>query len=346
MDIKKAPIMRDFNYILIPVTKTDNPSEFNKVLMKYNKRNYKWLERTKSGGISCKGFRGAGIYLSATVWGAELIVIDYEGMFRLQFRNKIFEKEDNIDEDKLKITGKQALVKFYDELKKININLNDYAIENGEDVKKTIEKPLIGFANNKYKDIELENVHHIDINSSYPAGVKEYHPEFAPVIDKWYELKKQGHKEYKAYLNLMIGTMQSKFVHYRYADMSKYAIARNNEKIKNASKWLEDNGRKVILYNTDGIWFQGEPYPTNSENLGEFKQDHTNCKFRAKSGGAYEFIENGKYYPVLRGRTKLDEIMHRNDWSWGDIYLNDAENVKKYKLTFEKGLEVIYEKLG
>ena len=343
IELKRSPVTTKPNYILIPVTRTDKPEEFNEVLFEYRDRGYHDIVWTRSGGISIKNFRGPYFSLKLNTWGAEIIVIDYEGCFRLQFRNKVLD-DPNVDEVEKKITGTQALNKFYYELKDIGIDLNKYAINNGEEVKKDIEKPLIKLERQSFKEHTFTNVHHIDINSSYPSGVKEYHPEFAPVIDKWYKLKKDGNKEYKAYLNLMIGTMQSKYQNYRYADIAKYAIFRNNQKIRDMAKWLKDNGRVVLLYNTDGIWFMGDPYPYSSKQLGKFKQDHTNCTFRAKSDGAYEFIEDGKYYPVIRGRTKLDSIKPREEWEWGDIFNEDASKIKKYSVSLEEGVREIYEK--
>jgi hypothetical protein len=88
------------------------------------------------------------------------------------------------------------------------------------------------------------------------------------------------------------------------------------------SEKLEKSGRKILGYNTDGIWYQGEIYHAFGEGsaLGEWENDHCNCLFRSKSDGAYEFIEDGKYHPVVRGATRLDSIMDRENWKWGDIY--------------------------
>ena len=340
---KAKPTLKP-NYIKMPVTRTDSVDEFNAVLAHYRSLGYNKLDRTESGGISLATLRLPAINMTTNKWGVELIVGDCDGWFRLQFRNNLF---DDVDEKKLKITGKQALNKFYYCLQDIGIDLNDYAIPNGKMVKATIEKPLIQLDRQSFKDVIFTNAHHLDINSSYPAGVKEYHPEFGPVIDEWYKRKQAGHKEYKAYLNLMIGTMQSSYIGYKYADISKYAIGRNNQKIREMAQWLKDNGRVVLLYNTDGIWFTGDPYPEEpqSKELGAFKQDHTNCTFRAKSDGAYEFIEDGVYYPVLRGHTKLDEYLPRDKWKWGDIYQDDATMVKKYIVNFEEGIREVYEKL-
>ena len=85
---------------------------------------------------------------------------------------------------------------------------------------------------------------------------------------------------------------------------------------------MRNSGRIVISYNTDGVWYDGEIYHGEGEgpNLGQWSNDHVNCMFRAKSAGAYEFIEDGKYYPVVRGQTTLDAIKPRSSWEWGDIY--------------------------
>ena len=344
MKIKWGVPTLQVNYLLIPTTRTDNLDEFNAELAKVRDLNYPRLLRTSSGGISMRRFRGRGFDLTTNRWGAEIIIIDDRGSCRIQFRNKIL-KDDKIDENCLKITGKQSLYKFAEELKKIGIDLKNYEIKNGLEIKKKIEPPKIGLSRMSLKDLTFEGVNHIDINSSYPAGVKEFIPEFGPVIDRWYNLKKSGHKEYKAYLNLMIGTMQSSYVGYKFAHISEYAIRRNNEKLAKMAKWLTENGRMVIMYNTDGIWFQGQPLPQSmtGEGLGEFKQDHINCKFRAKSNGAYEFIENGIYHPVIRGKTKYDEIKERKSWNWGDIYNTDCGYVKKYRVSLNKGIEVVYE---
>ena len=36
--------------------------------------------------------------------------------------------------------------------------------------------------------------------------------------------------------------------------------------------------------------------------------------------GSYEFIEDGIYYPVIRGIPNET----KTDWKWGDIYTNKA----------------------
>ena len=43
----------------------------------------------------------------------------------------------------------------------------------------------------------------------------------------------------------------------------------------------------------------------------------------------YEFIEDGKYTPVVRGKTKLDRVKPRSEWQWGDIFKYDANELLK-----------------
>ena len=122
------------------------------------------------------------------------------------------------------------------------------------------------------------------------------------------------------------------------AHISRYAIARNNQKIDAMVEWLKANDRIPVLINTDGIWFIGAPTNLSSKLLGEFEEDHKNCTLRIKSSGAYEYIEDGKYHPVLRGKTKLDRIKPRDMWQWGDIYQEDAQPIM---LTFNKNKGIV-----
>ena len=92
---------------------------------------------------------------------------------------------------------------------------------------------------------------------------------------------------------------------------------------KKLAEILEKKGRIVLLFNTDGIWYKGAPYHGEGEGdgLGQWHNDHVRCKFRMKSAGAYEFIENGVYTPVVRGVS----LEKREGWQWGDIYTEKAE---------------------
>ena len=230
----------------------------------------------------------------------------------------------------------RIFVKMCDEY---GIDLEKMAIDNGAQVKTTIQKPYIRFL---LCHTELENCNHIDFHSSYASGLALTHPEFMPVIEKMY---RQRHKYpyYKDILVCVIGYMQSiPKCRARWAHLARDAINNNNTRIDALSLLLEANGRKIIGYNTDGIWYQGEPYhdPRNGEGdgIGKWHNDAVHCKLRAKSDGAYEFIDDkGVYNAKVRGMTKLDEISDRKDWHWGDIYQEKAEIIK-YRFDEEVGI--------
>lgn len=355
IELRKCKALRKPNYKLLPCNQTDSVDEFNGVLNVYRERHkempYTWITRTPSGGISIQNFRGHQIDLISTHSGCELTVLDYDGYFRLQFRRNIA-LDLNVDES-LKLNGPHALNKFKHDLKVMTgINFNDYALsdEDGKMWKGKIESPLILCPQPLFMGREIRGpIYHLDRRSSYPAGLKEYKPEFAPVIDSWFRKKEEGQKEYKAYLNILIGMMQSvKYTGAKWADMAEYAIRRNNEELVKMAKELTDNGDVVLLYNTDGIWFRGDYLPQTGNGLGDFRIDYIASRFRIKSHGAYEFegydpnketYKDTRYYAKLRGKTKLDEIKPRDKWTWGDIYNRDAEPLR-YVCTWEDGIKL------
>ena len=236
----------------------------------------------------------------------------------------------------------QAFAAFDNKCLDYGINLEDYKIDNGNEVKQTIEKPMIEML--EYHDDKhpgLTNVHHIDFHNSYPAGLANTHPEFRPIIEEFYALRKVD-SMYKAVLNYTIGWMQSykpeKGRYAEWAHLSRDAIADNNARIDHLATILQFTGRKIIGYNTDGIWYQGEIYhgPGEGKKLGDWENDHTNCLFRAKSNGAYEYIENGTYTAVVRGQSSVDsEKPDRSQWIWGDIY---KAGIIGWKFNDEKGI--------
>ena len=233
------------------------------------------------------------------------------------------------------MSGRSAFTKFKRLLKKEGINLEDYAIENGEKVKEEIEKPLIGITHNTYYHKVFQHANHIDRHSSYAAGLAKTHPEFAPVLNMCYKKRKEN-EDYKNILNFSIGFMQSiGGCKARWAHLSRDAISDNNAWIRELALKLDKSGRIVIAYNTDGIWYVGKPYhgEGEGEGLGQWLNDHIDCQFRMKSDGAYEFIENGVYHPVIRGIS--NEV--KGDWKWGDIYTEKAD-LKLFTFSLEEGV--------
>lgn len=286
--------------------------------------------RTPSKGISTKGnLKYSNQYFIEWFrWGIEVFIVMYIDRERYSVRYH-FGTALRGDEGQKKYSGRKALNRFREDLAKCGINLDDYAIPNGREVKETIEKAMI-WVDPLAISYTLENCHHIDFHSSHPAGMMKAFPEFAPTIQHYYDLRKKN-AIYKSQLNMLWGALQSiSLCGARWAHISKEGIADTNRRLRDIANRLKESGRTLIAFNTDGVWYQGEVYhgEGEGENIGEWHNDHINCTLRYKSRGCYEFIEDGVYYPVVRGYTKLDKEKTRDQWQWGDIYKSDAVVIK------------------
>lgn len=325
------------NYLRIPTNvfgfNDQGVTEFNEIVKYWESQYSTWtpIKRTASGGICTR--KGV---LRYPAWDflvenayVELTVLTGACCARYQ----VSINQHAIGDVGKKIGGGQAFRTFMSVCTRHNIDLKKYAIENGEEVKKTIEKPMIQCYRRKLLYQELEHVHHIDLNSSYMSGIAKAFPELEPAIREIYEKRKDPahNKEYKAVLNCSYGYFQSKYCRigghgYALSHLSRAARQFNDAYINDLIERLRAAHRNVLMINTDGIWYQGDIFHDVDEgtDLCQWKNDHTNCKFRMKSDGAYEFIENGQYYPVVRGSTRLDQILDRSEWKWGDIFQYDA----------------------
>lgn len=325
-----APTLKP-NFIKIPVNNFGLNDEgahmINEIFDYVSNTGYKNIIRTNSGGISYKSkFPSYDVRISKTCY--EITLLDSSGLYRFQFRSNGSEIKDGENQEKM--YGRQAFALFKKKCKEANIDLESMAISNGVAVKTEIEKPYIKLATPMVADRIFTNAHHIDFHNSYPAGLCNKHPEFKSVVEPLYQTRKTN-PENKAVLNLTVGFMQSiSGCNARWAHLAKDAIADNNRRIEDIANRLRESGRIILSYNTDGIWYYGDIYHGEGEgkNLGEWENDHINCKFRAKSAGAYEFIEGDKYYAVVRGETRLDLIKPRTEWVWGDIYNREAVVIK------------------
>ena len=330
--LKHTKSSAKINYLLIPVSvfdiTEDGAKAFNKIYLWLKNQNLYKLERTASGGIK------SGPHRRRPAWDIKVnricveLTVLFEGCaWRIQFRTKLPDK----------MSGRKAFTSFKRMLLKRGIDLEKYAIENGPEVKEQIEKPLIGAKREIFYDYTFEKVNHIDFHSSYAGGLANTHSEFREFLTELYE-KREEKEEYKNILNFSIGFMQSlSGCKARWAHLSRDAIKDNNERVKKLAEMLEKKGRIVLSFNTDGIWYKGAVFHGEGEGdgLGQWHNDHVNCKFRAKSAGSYEFIENGVYHAVVRGIA--NEI--KTDWKWGDIYEKKAEP-QLFNFTEEGGIVI------
>lgn len=325
------------NYLLIPVTTFNvdktGAKKFNKIYHWLKRQGLYKLERTRSGGIK------TGPRVKRPAWDiktnhycVELTVVMEGYAWRIQFRTKLPKG----------MSGRKAFSLFKKLLLKDGINLDEMAVENGAEIKKTIEHYLVRPYHKFYIDKIYEKAHHIDFHSSFAGGLANTHPEFRKTLQWLYENREKDEIN-KNILNFSIGYMQSLAgCNARWAHLSKDAISDNNKRVLELAKKLEEKGRIVLLLNTDGIWYNGPIYHGEGEGsgLGEWQNDHKNCTFRMASAGAYEFIENGVYYPVIRGIPNDT----KNDWVWGDIY-KDKAIPNKFCFSEDQGVIINGEKV-
>lgn len=338
----------DTNFLTIPVTRFDldgqGAHKFNEILNFIQSLELPTIIRTKSGGIcngrtfnkyNCWDYRWTKIC-------AEITLLTLDGCWRFQCRTKAPE-----DKNGKVIYGSTALKMFKELCLKKGIDIDDYSVDNGMEIKaewkskesKIYKKQIYGQALN-LTDKKLENVHHIDLCSGFQSGLARAFPEFYPVCKELYDKRKSDDIRYKAIQVESIGAMWSDQRQAKYIKLAKGAIEENNRLLMSLVKRLSETGRKPLLLNTDGIWYQGEVYHADDEkaDLCGWKNDHINCTFRMKNNVTYEFIENGEYQAVMSGQTTLDQVKPRDQWEWGDIYktsvveyLIDKDGIKDLK---------------
>lgn len=296
----------------------ENAKKFNELLEFCQFSLYTEIELTQKNQISSRGFILPCYSYTFCKIGCQLIIMN-ERAYKIQFRAEIAKSKANKD-----LTGTRAYFKFKKMCLDYGINLDSYAIPNGKEVNETIEKPMIKFGPEGVPDAVYTKVNHIDFHSSYPTGLVNKYPEFKEIIETLYNGREEM-PEYKSILNFSIGMFHSRLIGYKLAHLAKAAIEDNNKRLLDLTEELHKNNRAVLLYNTDGIWYQGEVYHGEGEGttLCTWTNDHVNCKFRMRSVGAYEYIENGEYHPVVRGITPLDKLLPRTEWKWGDILEGD-----------------------
>lgn len=365
MDITKYPhieisIRQEINLKKIPLVRLqptmEGVDEFNRIYKWFlDNKTDEWHEITftRSGGVSVKKgtLRLPAYFVGERGTAFEMIFIIAEGQYRFLFGRSDLKKEDGTKE----LSGRQSYLLFRNICNKYGVDLDKYGITNGEEVKKTIPEPMISIKSKSFLNLTFENVHHIDLNSSFMSGIALNNPELYPPINDIYSHRKDVDengertkyaKDCKDILTHTYGFFQSKFCYinhsnYALAHLSKQALEFNNHYIEDLTDRLLDHGYTVIAYNTDGLFYTGgEPFHDFDEGteLGQWKTDHVNCKIRFKSSGAYEYIEDGKYHPVVRGLTRYEKIKPRTEWEWGDIY-----KATEITLHFEKGEGIVYD---
>ena len=305
---------------IIPMT-DEGVDEFNTIIDYIHTLELTHTPLSYSGGISTRKYEHINTYRVIDHNSSVEIILLYDTYnFRWEFRRDY--KKDNDG-----ISGRAAFTQFKKVCQEFGIDIDSFRVSSneGQKIKTTIPRAILD-VDKKILDSTWDNVHHIDIHSAYMAGIADTFPLLYKPIEYIYNRRKEPGKSsmYKAILTHSFGYMQSEYspVYYQLSHLSKSAMVWCRNQIIDLTKRLNQSGRKVLMRNTDGIWYQGDIYHGKGEGkqLGQWENDHINCTYRAKSVGCYEYVENGIYTPVARGKYELDKIKPREEWEWGDIY--------------------------
>lgn len=276
--------------------------------------------------ISCKGLVYPSYNLTSLTLEDQLTILTNLGGIRF-----ILSKYERV---KGSYNSRDAWSTFYKSCTKNGINLEeDYQISKEEgfsiryqlktDKSVSIRRCFTDYVNrDEIVSKTFENMNHLDLNSSYMSGLVYYHPEFKNVISEFYKKKSTAKTEeekdkWKKILTIPYGWMYSELCDYRYAHLSRDMIKYNDMMLDTICKNMIETGRLPILFNTDGIWYQGDIYHDENEGtgLGQWKTDHKNCTWRCRSSACYEYVENGEYNGQCSGVHK------ENFQKWGDIFI-------------------------
>lgn len=344
---------RRLNTLLIPVTNIpidDSGMElFNGIYHFCMKRFGDWkIQRTKSGAIRKHRGPCGGWDIRRSSACLELTIVYAKGCWRFQFRNNV--KTDS----NAGLYGRQAWKIFRETFLKFGIDLDDYAIEKGAEVKETMPKQMKKLAEERYAYNEyqpfMENCYHVDFHNSHPAGMANAFPEFREPLEYMYNKRKENPK-YKQVLVASWGFMQSvKVCNARWCHIAKAALEDTNRRVTELAERIKKAGYIIIAYNVDGIWYRDfrnkGPYHGEGEGkkLGEWSTDHSKVQLKFKSAGAYQFIEDGKCYTKLSGLTSLDKLKPRDKdglgWDPNDMYDTRAD-VIAYKFVEGEGIKKV-----
>lgn len=277
------------------------------------------IERTANGGIkkhNIKHWTGAWdvqeCYTKKGVFkGIILTVILYNYVF-------VF-KCGQFSVDNSEMNGRKAMRMLTSECEKQKIDLKKYEVNNGEEIKLTIPKPIIKLEG-KYAGKEIKHVNHLDINSAWPAGCCKDYPKLAKAF---INLRQRD----KLIGDMALGYCQSEWCDYKYANLAYSGISNTNKYIFELMTKLLLQNFDIVCINTDGIWYidktnQNRLYHDNNEGkeLGQWKTDHKDCIFYGYSDGQYYFIEDNKFNVRARGYYWYEQIKPREEWNREDFF--------------------------
>lgn len=338
------PVTKNMNQQFIPVTVLDVSEAgmelFNYISSLLKKIKLPRIVRTPSGGISTKNIP-LGYDIRAINSCVEITIL-FRVALRFQFRSDI----SKADKENA-ITGTTAFKIFNQTCKKYNVDISNYFVSDGELIKQTIPAPYAFVCRNKELKIWRKHANHIDLHSAYMGAIAKEIPElFAPINELY--LGRKENPVNKGVLTHSFGYFQSKIINYKLANLSKIAIEKTIEKLKELTAKIEEAGGFILAYNTDGIWYYGNVYHGEGEGdkLFEWSSDYVNCDAYFESIGRYAFkgidakTNNFVEKVIARGKYALDKIKPRKEWTMRDLLENKLGERSSFLFDSEK--ELIY----
>lgn len=353
-DYKGKPFTLKPNKRKLPINTLhfEDLEEFNRLYL-YCRRNFTQVKPTDSGGISyhiSEKYKERYFVIRGNQ-RFEMCVVCLEGCYRFVLMGKTKAKDT--------LKGTTAVRQIYKKAEEMGIDLTTYACEpiEGKEIKKTIKSPHIQVLTPLLLNKVINKVFHLDLKSSYASQIVRAYPELHDLYDYMYQQRKFRNEYYKHVLTNSIGCFQSVYCPdvliprhtrpYQFAKLAREAVNGTREAIEYYITRLEKAGFVPLLTNTDGIWYyseSGKPYHDANEGheLGQWENDHINCKFLMTSVGSYQYVENGITYTVVRGKCNLDSIEpDRAKWNFGDIrYIKD---VVAYTFDEKKGIVELWQ---
>ena len=290
------------------------------------------IKYTQSGGF--KTGTKAQMYAYAVVqykFSLKLYVFAYTKCWCLEYA---FRKTENTNTET--ISGFKAFNIFKKKCLEFGINLNDYANNDIISAKQIAEEVVFPARKMLYNNLcginkDWNDMWHLDIHSAFPYALTQVYPEFKPVIEYLYSMRKTN-PIYKSVLNMSIGYMYSSLCCYKWSHIAKAALDWHNAYMDKLYKIVALNGSLAMSFNVDGIWFRSltqELYdalkPYLGKDLGNVELDYQDVTVNFKSAGSYQIkFDDGSVETKVQGVTAIDAIKNRNEWSWHEIYQYDC----------------------
>lgn len=195
------------------------------------------------------------------------------------------------------------------------------------------------YVNERYTDMVVNTCYSLDRNNSFPASMAEVYPATRPWVEKYYQerqemkrLNKLGlvtntkYEEFKKYGSILVGWLNNPKTHRHRA--WKKIVSNSNKVVHKLREYIESRGNTVLLVNTDAIKFIGYIPYEGSDKLGEFKYEWEDTKMYVKGVKSYAYLDKDKWKFKQAGKTKLDKLKPREDWT-----LDDFKNADTFEIS-------------